>query len=74
VGSTKAHALLAETIAGGGDLDPEREARVVELEVVLRKTSICGLGQVALGPVVSVLGLDRGGTVARPQPRPQPRA
>jgi NADH:ubiquinone oxidoreductase subunit F (NADH-binding) len=74
VGSTKAHALLAETIAGGGNLDPEREARVVELEVVLRKTSICGLGQVALGPVVSVLGLDRGGTVARPQPRPQPRA
>jgi hypothetical protein len=23
----------------------------------LRRTSICGLGQVALGPVVSVLGL-----------------
>jgi len=37
--------------------------------MVMRKTSICGLGQVALGPVVSVLGLDRGGAVARPQPR-----
>jgi formate dehydrogenase/NADH-quinone oxidoreductase subunit F len=36
----------------------------------MRKTSICGLGQVALGPVVSVLGLDKGGAAARPQPRP----
>ncbi len=38
--------------------------------MTLRKTSICGLGQVALGPVVSVLGLQRGGAGrARPQPR-----
>jgi formate dehydrogenase beta subunit len=41
----------------------------VELEAVMRRTSICGLGQVALGPVVSVLGLDRGATEARPHPR-----
>ena len=34
----------------------------------MRKTSICGLGQVALGPVASVLGLQRGGAAARPQP------
>ena len=33
-------------------------ARLLELELVLRRTSICGLGQVALGPVVSVLGAD----------------
>ena len=32
-------------------------------------TSICGLGQVALGPVISVLGMKRGGTDARPHPR-----
>jgi formate dehydrogenase beta subunit len=35
----------------------------------MRLTSICGLGQVALGPVMSVLGLDGGGAEARPQPR-----
>jgi formate dehydrogenase/NADH-quinone oxidoreductase subunit F len=42
---------------------------VLELERTLRKTSICGLGQVALGPVASVLGMRRGGAAARPQPR-----
>jgi formate dehydrogenase/NADH-quinone oxidoreductase subunit F len=36
----------------------------------MRKTSICGLGQVALGPVVSVLGLNKGGAAAREQPKP----
>ena len=35
----------------------------------MRKTSICGLGQVALGPVVSVLGLNKGGAAAATQPR-----
>jgi formate dehydrogenase beta subunit len=39
----------------------------------MRLTSICGLGQVALGPAISVLGLKRGGTDARPHLRP-PRA
>ena len=38
-------------------------------EETVRLTSICGLGQVALGPVTSVLGLERGGKAARPQPR-----
>jgi NADH:ubiquinone oxidoreductase subunit F (NADH-binding)/NADH:ubiquinone oxidoreductase subunit E len=56
VGSTKAHTLLTEAIATGGLDDAGRE-RVHELELVMRKTSICGLGQVALGPVVSVLGM-----------------
>ncbi len=68
VGSTKAHTILTTALAAGG-LDDDGEAQVVELERTLRKTSICGLGQVALGPVASVLGLHRGGAVARPQPR-----
>jgi formate dehydrogenase/NADH-quinone oxidoreductase subunit F len=46
------------------------DERIVELEATMRLTSICGLGQVALGPAISVLGLKRGGTEARPQPRP----
>jgi formate dehydrogenase beta subunit len=58
VGSTKAHTLLTEAIATGG-LDAAGRERVLELELVMRKTSICGLGQVALGPVVSVLGMEQ---------------
>ena len=69
VGSTKAHAMLEETLTAGEGLGDAHRERLLELEMVIRKTSICGLGQVALGPVVSVLGLDRGGAVARPQPR-----
>jgi NADH:ubiquinone oxidoreductase subunit F (NADH-binding)/NADH:ubiquinone oxidoreductase subunit E len=70
VGSTKAHAILREVVESGGELDDERRERIVRLEEVMRKTSICGLGQVALGPVVSVLGLQKGGAAARDQPRP----
>jgi len=68
VGSTKAYELLhgAPTSA----LDPGAREQVVRLEETLRKTSICGLGQVALGPVISVLGLNKGGAAARDQPRP----
>jgi formate dehydrogenase beta subunit len=68
VGSHKAHAMLTEAIGNGGveAIEPEIE----QLEATLRMTSICGLGQVALGPVTSVLGLQRGGAVARPHPRP----
>jgi formate dehydrogenase beta subunit len=66
VGSMKAHDLLN----GRSDLDEGERARILELEEAMRKTSICGLGQVALGPVVSVLGLAKGGAAARPQPRP----
>jgi NADH:ubiquinone oxidoreductase subunit F (NADH-binding) len=72
VGSTKAHDLLTDTLRTGGELDEGRRARLLELELTMRKTSICGLGQVALGPVVSVLGRQRGGAVARPQPRQTP--
>jgi NADH:ubiquinone oxidoreductase subunit F (NADH-binding)/NADH:ubiquinone oxidoreductase subunit E len=57
VGSTKAHAILSELLAaGGGSRDVDE--RIPALEETLRLTSICGLGQVALGPVVSVLRLD----------------
>jgi formate dehydrogenase beta subunit len=72
VGSTKAHTLLREQLdTGSSTLDDGQRAQVMRLEEAMRKTSICGLGQVALGPVVSVLGLDKGGAAARPQPRPE---
>jgi formate dehydrogenase/NADH-quinone oxidoreductase subunit F len=45
VGSTKAHEILSN----GGTAQ-----EVTELANVMRRTSICGLGQVALGPVMSV--------------------
>ena len=35
------------------------DERIDELEETLRLTSICGLGQVALGPVMSVLRMQR---------------
>jgi formate dehydrogenase/NADH-quinone oxidoreductase subunit F len=69
VGSHKAHELLTAALASGGDVDAI-EDEITQLEETLRLTSICGLGQVALGPVTSVLGMRRGGTAARPQPRP----
>jgi formate dehydrogenase/NADH-quinone oxidoreductase subunit F len=71
VGSTKAHDLLRGVIESGGTrLDDAQRGQILRLEEAMRKTSICGLGQVALGPVVSVLGLDKGGAAARDQPRP----
>ncbi len=72
VGSAKAHDLLTDTLRAGGELDEGRRARLLELELTMRKTSICGLGQVALGPVASVMGRQRGGAVARAQPRQTP--
>ena len=56
VGSAKAHIMLADLLAsGGGPADVNTDVR--ELMDVMRRTSICGLGQVALGPVSSVLRL-----------------
>jgi formate dehydrogenase beta subunit len=69
VGSTKAHQILSDVLAAGGG-PADVGDRILQLEETMRKTSICGLGQVALGPVVSVLGLPRGATAARPHPRP----
>jgi NADH:ubiquinone oxidoreductase subunit F (NADH-binding)/NADH:ubiquinone oxidoreductase subunit E len=56
VGSTKAHVILDDLLTtGGGPADVNGEVR--DLAEVMRRTSICGLGQVALGPVMSVLRL-----------------
>ena len=51
---TKAHAILSELLESGGGPEDVDE-RIVELEATMRLTSICGLGQVALGPAISVL-------------------
>ena len=64
VGSAKAHIILDDLLKrGGGPADVNGEVR--DLAEVMRRTSICGLGQVALGPVSSVLKLaaseDNGG-------------
>jgi NADH:ubiquinone oxidoreductase subunit F (NADH-binding)/NADH:ubiquinone oxidoreductase subunit E len=56
VGSAKAHAILDGQLgAGGGPAQVNGDVR--DLAEVMRRTSICGLGQVALGPVMSVLRL-----------------
>jgi formate dehydrogenase beta subunit len=68
VGSHKAHAILTDLLEQGqgvGDVPDE----ILQLEETTRLTSICGLGQVALGPLLSVLGLDRGGAEAREHPK-----
>jgi NADH:ubiquinone oxidoreductase subunit F (NADH-binding) len=54
VGSQKAHKILVELLERGGDAS-DVDKRIDELEETMRLTSICGLGQVALGPVMSVL-------------------
>jgi formate dehydrogenase beta subunit len=56
VGSAKAHDILAGVVRAHGDISGVN-GEVHELEQVMRRTSICGLGQVALGPVMSVLRL-----------------
>jgi len=56
VGSAKAHVILDGLLrAGGGPADVDGDVR--DLDEVMRRTSICALGQVALGPVMSVLRL-----------------
>ena len=54
VGSHKA-LLLLEDVLGRGDGPEPIEDELEQLEETTRMTSICGLGQVALGPVMSVL-------------------
>jgi formate dehydrogenase beta subunit len=65
VGSSKAHRMLTDLLAAGGGPGDVGE-RVAELATVMRKTSICGLGQVALGPVMSVTKLAHGAGGAQP--------
>ena len=65
LGSHKAHEILVELLGSGGGA-ADVDDRIVQLEETLRMTSICGLGQVAL---ISVVGLQRGATSARPHPR-----
>ena len=55
VGSAKAHRILSDLLADGGGV-AEVDGRISELEETLRRTSICGLGQVALGPVAARSG------------------
>jgi formate dehydrogenase beta subunit len=68
VGSAKAYAMLSELLEHGRGVEDVPD-QIAQLEETLRKTSICGLGQVALGPVLSVIGLDRGGAAAREHPK-----
>jgi len=58
VGSHKAQKILVEVLERGGSASDVDE-RIDELEETMRLTSICGLGQVALGPVMSVLRMQR---------------
>jgi NADH:ubiquinone oxidoreductase subunit F (NADH-binding) len=65
VGSQKAHTILLEVLERGGSA-ADVDERIDELEETLRLTSICGLGQVALGPVLSVLRMQRDPAAAGP--------
>jgi formate dehydrogenase/NADH-quinone oxidoreductase subunit F len=58
VGSTKAYTLLSS----GAASDDDKVEQVTDLATVMRRTSICGLGQVALGPVMSVRALRANGS------------
>jgi formate dehydrogenase beta subunit len=60
VGSSKAHRILSGLLAAGGG-PGDVNGQITELAEVMRRTSICGLGQVALGPVMSVTRLAASG-------------
>src|SRR2546430_2286600 len=67
VGSSKAHRMLTDVLAAGGGPGDVGE-QVAELATVMRRTSICGLGQVALGPVMSVTKLAGNGHDSKRSP------
>jgi NADH:ubiquinone oxidoreductase subunit F (NADH-binding) len=67
VGSSKAHRMLTDLLAAGGGPGDVGE-QVAELATVMRRTSICGLGQVALGPVMSVTKLAGNGHDSKRSP------
>ncbi len=58
VGSHKGHRILTDALERGVEADGV-DGRIDQLEETMRLTSICGLGQVALGPVMSVLRMQR---------------
>ena len=60
--------MLSDLLGEGEGVDSFPD-EITQLEETLRKTSICGLGQVALGPVLSVVGMHRGGAAAREHPK-----
>jgi formate dehydrogenase beta subunit len=64
VGSSKAHRMLSDLLAAGGG-PGDVGGQIAELATVMRRTSICGLGQVALGPVMSVTKLAQGAAGAQ---------
>jgi NADH:ubiquinone oxidoreductase subunit F (NADH-binding)/NADH:ubiquinone oxidoreductase subunit E len=68
VGSTKAHTIMSDLLARGEGVSDVPE-EINQLEETVRMTSICGLGQVAMGPLLSVMGMDRGGAEAREHPK-----
>jgi formate dehydrogenase beta subunit len=68
VGSNKAHTILTDLLEQGKGADAVPD-EILQLEETARMTSICGLGQVALGPLLSVLGIERGGAAAREHPK-----
>ena len=71
MGSTKAHALLRSALdAGAEDLEGPLRERILVLEETMRKTSICGLGQVAFGPWSACSAWPR---VGRPLPSARSR-
>ena len=55
VGSHKAHTILTDALDRRSWTPTRIDDRIDQLEETLRMTSICGLGQVALGPVMSVV-------------------
>jgi len=69
VGSEKAVKLVESALAGVG-LGAETRGLLEELNATMAKTSICGLGQVALGPLLSILenfpAATQGGSAASP--------
>jgi NADH:ubiquinone oxidoreductase subunit F (NADH-binding)/NADH:ubiquinone oxidoreductase subunit E len=55
VGSEKAVALVERAQNGNAGLDEAGEALLRSLHETMQQTSICGLGQVALGPLLSII-------------------
>jgi hypothetical protein len=49
--------MRAVELTRSGEQPADVDERIPELEETLRLISVCGLGQVALGPVLSVLRL-----------------